>query len=56
MRIYCVAQGTLIRALRWPKWEGSLKEKGMCLHTADSLCCTAEASVKLWSDYAPIKN
>ena len=25
MRIYCIAQGTLLNALRSPKWEGNPK-------------------------------
>ena len=27
MRTYCVVQGTLLRALRWPTWEGNPKIK-----------------------------
>ena len=32
MRTYYIAQGTLLSALWWPKWEGSLKKRG-CLYT-----------------------
>ena len=28
MRTYCIAQGTLLIALRWSKWEGNLKKNG----------------------------
>ena len=28
MRIYCIAQGTLLTALWWPKWEGNPKKRG----------------------------
>ena len=42
MRTYCVAQGTLLHALWWPKWEGVQKRGDVCIHTADSLCCTVE--------------
>ena len=27
MRTYCIAQGTLLSALWWLKWKGSLKEE-----------------------------
>ena len=27
MRTYCIAQGTLLNALWWPKWEGNLKKR-----------------------------
>ena len=30
------AQGTLFRALRWPMWEKTLKQRG-CVHTCDRL-------------------
>ena len=32
----CAAQGTLFRALRWPMWEKTLKQRG-CVHTCDRL-------------------
>ena len=28
MRIYCIAQGTLLSAPWWPKWEGNPEERG----------------------------
>ena len=28
----------------------------LCVHTADSLCCTAETNTALLSNYTPIKN
>ena len=28
MRTYCIAQGTLLNALWWPKWEGNPKKRG----------------------------
>ena len=28
MRTYCIAQGTLLSALWWPKWEGNPKKRG----------------------------
>ena len=46
MRTYCIAQGTLLSALWWPKWEGNPKERGYIIHTAESLCCIAETVVK----------
>ena len=32
MRTYCVAQGTLLHALRGPKWGGNLKSVGMSVY------------------------
>ena len=31
MRTYCIAQGTLLGALWWPKWEGNPKKRG-CMY------------------------
>ena len=42
MRTDCMAQGTLLSALWWPKWEGNPKRGGICIYTADSPCCMAE--------------
>ena len=28
MRTYCIAQGILLSALWWPKWEGNPKKRG----------------------------
>ena len=41
-RTYCIAQGTLLSALWWTKWEGNPKTGDICIHTADSLWCTTE--------------
>ena len=27
MRTYCIAQGTLLSVLKWPKWEGTKKQR-----------------------------
>ena len=32
MRTYCVAQGTLLGALWWPKWEGNPKKEGIYVY------------------------
>ena len=51
MRTYCIAQGLLLSALWWPKWEGNPKEReDICIHKSDLLCCTAETNniVKQW--------
>ena len=29
MRTYCIAQGTPLIALRWPKWEGNPQKEGL---------------------------
>ena len=44
MRTYCVAQGTLLSALWGPKWERIQKRGDICVHRADSLCCTLETN------------
>ena len=31
MRTYCTAQGTLLRALWWPKWKGNPKKRDRCI-------------------------
>lgn len=41
MKTYYVAQENLHNALWWPRWEENLRE-GICIHMANSLCCTAE--------------
>ena len=58
MRTYWLSQGTLPSALRWPKWEGILKNKEglyVYIYIADSFCCVAETSTTLYSDYIPVK-
>ena len=32
MRTYSIAQGTLLSALWWPKWEGNPKERRLYVH------------------------
>ena len=44
MRPYCKAQGTLLSALWWPKWEGNTKKWDICICIADSVCCTLETN------------
>ena len=34
----------LLSTLWWPKREGNLKKRGICIHVTDSLCCTVETS------------
>ena len=29
--------------------------RNICIHTADSLCCTAETNTTLYTNYTPIK-
>ena len=45
MRTDCIAQGTLLSALWWPKWEGNPKKRGYMFQVTDSLCCTAETDI-----------
>ena len=38
-------------------WRREAQEEGdICIHRADSHCCTAQASIILWSNYTPVKN
>ena len=46
MRTDCIAQGTLLSALWWPKWEGNPK-KGLYIRIADLLSSTAETNTTL---------
>ena len=55
MRTYCTAQGALLNPLWWPKWEEIPKRGDICIHTADSLCCTAETNTTLQSNFTQIK-
>ena len=32
MRTYSIAQGTLLDALWWPKWEANLKKRGLYIY------------------------
>ena len=54
----------LLNALRWPKWEGSLKKSTyihidiciyVCMYITDSLCYIAESNTTLESNCMPIK-
>ena len=40
--------------LWWSKWEGNLKQRDICVSTADSLCYTAETNTTLKSNYMPM--
>ena len=42
----CIAQGTLLRALWWPKWNKNPKKRGY-IHMANSLRCKAEINTRL---------
>ena len=56
MRTYWLSQGTLLSALRWPKWEGNLKKRGdICIYIADSFCYVAETNTTLYSGYISVK-
>ena len=43
----CTAQRTLLCALWWPDGKEIQKRGDMCIHIADSLCCTAETIATL---------
>ena len=47
MRTYCIAQGTLLNALWWSKWEGNPERGDICISIADSLFCTVETNTTL---------
>ena len=47
MRTCCIAQGTQLNALWWPKWEGHVKRGDICVCITDSLCCTVEINTTL---------
>ena len=56
MITYCIAQGTLLNALWWPKWEGNPKNRwDICKHKTDSLWSTTESNTTLQSNYMLIK-
>ena len=54
MRTYCLAQGTLLSALWWPKWERNPQKRYVCMNRADWLCCTADTDTAVWSNYTPV--
>ena len=47
MRTYCIAEGTLLSAIQWPKLEGNPEKRSICIPIADSLCCTVENNTTL---------
>ena len=54
MRTSCIAQGTLLNTLWWPKHGKEVYKRGaMCIHTTDSLHCTANSTLQ--SNYTPVK-
>ena len=55
MRIYCIAQRTLLKALFWLNEKGVQKGGDICICMADSFCCTVETNTTWWSNYTPIK-
>ena len=55
MRTCCTAQGTLLNALCDLNGK-EIQERGdICIHIADSFCCTVETNTILQSNYTPIK-
>ena len=51
MKTFCEAQGTLLRALQGPRWEGNPKKGIMGIHITDSLCCTPKANTTLSNNH-----
>ena len=37
-------------------WKGGSRGRRLCIHIADSCCCTAENSTTLLSNYTPMEN
>ena len=37
-------------------WKGGSRGRRLCIHIADSCCCTAENNTTLLSNYTPIEN
>ena len=44
MRTYCIALGTLLNALGDLSGKEIQKRGDICIHIADSLCCTVETN------------
>ena len=46
MRTYCMAQGTVLSVLWWPKWDRNPKKRDICISicVTDSLCSTVETN------------
>ena len=55
MRTYCIAQGTLLNGLWWPRWKENLKQRGWICMYKYSLCYTGETNTTLQSNSTPIK-
>ena len=45
MRIYCIAQGTLLNALWWPNGKKVQEGGVICIGMADSFCYTVETNM-----------
>ena len=58
MRTYYIrtAQRTLLCALWWPNGKEIQKRGDMCIHIADSLCCTAETMQHCKATILQLKN
>ena len=51
MRTFCIAQGTLLNVLWWPKWEGNPKKRGyLCIYND----CPKKCNTKGCSKYPTI--
>ena len=44
MRNYCIAQGILLYALSDLNGKETQKRGDICMHIADSICCTVESN------------
>ena len=55
MRTFCTAQGTLLMLCGDINGKEIQKGGDICIHIADSLCCTVEGNTILESNYTPIK-
>ena len=54
MRIYCIAQETLLKALWWPKWEGNSKKRGIDICTYGRFIFLRSKYITLLCNYSPI--
>ena len=59
-----IAHDDQLSAFRWPRevgyrgWERGSRGRGygdICMHMADSFCCTIETTTVLWSNHTPVK-
>ena len=55
MRTYCRAQGILSMLCGDLSWKEFQKRGDMCIHIADSLCCTVQTNTIVENNYIPIK-